>query len=217
MIHPVVKQFSLTFTAAGQIAVDVPRFLIANQLPGTAAHCGNVAREARRIANLSGIDADTAEQAGWLHDISAVWATNQRLGAAETFGLEILPAERQAPNLLHQKLSVVLARELFGVQDEQILSAVGCHTTLKADPAPLDLVLFAADKLAWDQPGEGRFQPAMRAALEISVEQAVLVFLTDLWQHRTELPVLHPWTEAAYRQLSTRVHPATLRILRSQE
>ncbi|EJW16375.1 hydrolase (HAD superfamily) [Paenibacillus alvei DSM 29] len=55
--------------------------------------------------------------------------------------------------IIHQKLSKVMARDIFGITDNEVLDAVGCHTTLRANATQLDLVLFVADKIAWDQQG----------------------------------------------------------------
>jgi hypothetical protein len=57
---------------------------------------------------------------------------------------------------------------LFGVADEGILSAVGCHTTLRAGASPLDKVVFVADKIAWDQAGPPPFLADLQAGLDRS-------------------------------------------------
>lgn len=197
--RPTLRALRAGITPAGWINEDATNFLVLNGCPKTAAHCAKVAKTAWQLAERFGVDSVAAETAGWLHDVSAVWPNDQRLAAAEALGLEILPEERKAPILLHQKLSVVLAREIFSVRDANILSAIGCHTTLKGNPAPLDKVLFAADKLSWDQPGEGDFHPAMREALSVSLDEAIRVYLRHLWDQRDQLPVFHPWTVDACR------------------
>ncbi|MBI4928006.1 MAG: bis(5'-nucleosyl)-tetraphosphatase (symmetrical) YqeK [Anaerolineae bacterium] len=188
----------------GDVAADAAALLLRHGREHTLAHCARVAGEARRLAERWGVNAAAAETAGWLHDISAVVPPNQRLWAAEQAGLEVLPEERQVPAILHQKLSVVLAKTLFSVSDPAVLSAIGCHTTLKAGASAFDQVVFLSDKLVWDQSGDPPYQAALRAALEHSLEAASLVFLNYLWSQRDQLPVLHPWTAAAYADLMQR-------------
>lgn len=103
--------------------------------------------------------------------------------------------------IVHQKLSALMARELFGITDAEVLSAIGCHTTLKANASPLDKTLFVADKIAWDQQGRPPYLTDLLAALERSLDGAALVYLDYLWERRETLPVLHPWVRAAHRQL----------------
>jgi predicted HD superfamily hydrolase involved in NAD metabolism len=182
----------------GDVAQDVTAFLKHHGCPKTAIHSAAVAAEACRIAALAGVDAVRAEQAAWLHDVSAVIPAGERVAAAEALGIPVLPEERVLPMILHQKLSVVLARDLFGVTDTGVLDAIGCHTTLKAGASLLDKVLFVADKLAWDRPGEPPYRAALEAALARSLDAAACVYLRYLWERRATLPVVHPWLAAAH-------------------
>jgi len=185
---------------AGEPRRAVPAFLIAHGYPTTARHCAAVASEARRIAALFGTDADSAERAGWFHDVSAIFPTVDRVAAAQAFGIDVLPEEAAFPMILHQKLSAVLARDLFGEQNDAVFSAIGCHTTLKADASTLDTVVFVADKIAWDQPGIPPYRDALLAALAYSLDAAAFVYLRFLWERRATLGVIHPWFVDAYQQ-----------------
>lgn len=187
----------------GEVSVDAPAFLIHHGHPRTAEHSRHVAAQARRLAEQFGIDAAKAEAAGWLHDISAVVALAERVRVAGQLGLDVLPAEERAPMILHQKLSAAVAQEAFGVADQAVLSAIGCHTTLKADASALDKAVFVADKIAWDQPGDPPYLEALLAALRHSLDAAALCYLDYLWQRREALPAVHPWFAEAYRQLSS--------------
>ena len=104
--------------------------------------------------------------------------------------------------IVHQKLSVEIAREIFGVADEKVLSAVGCHTTLKAKASILDKVVFVADKIAWDQEGKPPYLDPMLAALETSLDAGALAYLSYLWEQRDQLKVVHPWMKDAYLELA---------------
>ncbi|MGI8856174.1 MAG: HD domain-containing protein [Thermomicrobiales bacterium] len=186
----------------GDAARDVPTFLIHHGFPETAKHGAAVAREARQLALRAGADAVAAERAGWFHDVSAVFPNAERIAIARTLGVAVLPEEITFPMIVHQKLSAVLARDLFGERDVAVLSAVACHTTLKADATTLDTVLFVADKIAWDQPGSPPYLGDLLAALYRSLDAAALVYLHYLWERRETLGVIHPCFRDAYRQRS---------------
>lgn len=186
----------------GRLPSDVSRFLVRHAQAHTAAHSAQVAAQAVELAERFGVGTSQAETAGWLHDVSAVIPNEKRIQVALENGLEVLPEEKQLPMITHQKLSALMARELFGITDAGVLSAVGCHTTLKADASPLDKVVFVADKIAWDQEGRPPYLGALEEALERSLDAAALVYLEYLWERRDDLPVLHPWVVAAHRQLS---------------
>ena len=153
------------------------------------------------LAKQFNADEDKAEIAGWLHDISAVFPSAERAKVARELGIEVLPEEDTFPMIIHQKLSIVLGRELFGVTDSETLSAIGCHTTLKQDASLLDKVVFVADKIAWDQPGQPPYLNEILAGLDKSVDHAAFVYLDYIWQMRASLKVLHPWTAQSHAQL----------------
>lgn len=113
----------------------------------------------------------------------------------------MLPEEEAFPMIIHQKLSVEIAREIFGVNEADVLSAIGCHTTLKAGASMLDKVIFMADKIAWEQPGTPPYLDAIQDALSVSLDAAALVYLDYLWDMRDRLRVVHPWFVAAREEL----------------
>lgn len=204
-METILDRLSAGIVFTGDVAQDVVAFLEHHGCPQTAVHSAAVATEAQRIAAAVGLELTHAAQAGWLHDVSAVIPAEERVAAAEALDIPVLPEERALPMILHQKLSAVMARDLFGVTDAAVLSAIGCHTTLKAGASVLDKVLFVADKLAWDQPGEAPYREALEAALARSLDAAVCVYLRYLWERRATLAVVHPWLAAAHAHLCQRI------------
>ena len=202
-MRPLLAELANGLSWAGDLRVDVPRLLVHHHYTNTAQHCAAVAAQAARLAEQFGADPQKARAAGWLHDVSAIIPSSQRLAVARQWGLDVLPAEEKAPMLLHQKLSTVIAQDLFGIQDERVLSAIGCHTTLKAHASLLDKALFVADKVAWDQPGEPPYQHELTQALTYSLDRAAFCYLDHLWQQRESLAAVHPWLVNAYLELAS--------------
>jgi len=199
-LDPFLTPLTQAFNFSGSLPQDAAAFLIHHQCPKTAAHSRQVSETAAQLAMRFGLDPQRAAQAGWMHDISAVYPNHARLEAAQALGLDILPEEVSVPLLLHQKISAVIAQELFGLQDPQVLEAVRCHTTLKPQPGPMDLVLFVADKLAWDKTGAPPYFDALNDALTRSLEEAAWVYQNYLW-HSGKIKVVHPWMRASYQEL----------------
>lgn len=177
---------------------DVREFLTAHSRLGTLKHVEQVAEEAMRLAKRFGVDPDAAEQAGLIHDISAVIPYARRLEVAQSWNMPYTPEEAAYPVLLHQGLSVVLAREVFGITDAGILSAVGCHTTLRPSSTPLDQVVFLADKIAWDHGELPPYLTELTEALDQSLAEACRFFLEYLRLNASG-PV-HPNVGAALAQ-----------------
>ena len=201
-MHELLTQLASGLQLTGDVRSDVATFLFFHGFPDTLDHSARVAVEAKRLAARFGADESEAQVAGWLHDISAVIPASHRAQVARNLGLDVLPEEKTAPMILHQRLSAVLAREVFGVTDTTVLSAVECHTTLRTDPSLLDKVVFVADKIQWDQQQVPPYLTDLLAALDQSLDEATLCYLRYLWKRRDSLPVIHPWFVDAYRQFS---------------
>jgi predicted HD superfamily hydrolase involved in NAD metabolism len=202
-VHPRLAALPQHFEFTGILSKDVPAFLVHHECPNTAIHTRAVVDTTLELSARFNLDTHQAEAAAWLHDISAVFPNEQRLAVSQQLGLEILPEEEQVPLLLHQKISAVIAREIFGLNQQSVLDTIGCHTTLKANPSPLELVVFCADKLAWDQKGIPSYKAEMEAALDQSLEAAAWVYQDYLW-HSGKLKIVHPWMHSSYLELKAK-------------
>ena len=186
---------------SGSLLEEVSAFFDLHGYPGTLEHSRRVGAEAGRLAGRFDLDVDDAATAGLLHDISAVVQPGRRLEIAHELKIEVLPEEYIFPMILHQKISASMARRLFGITDQSILQAIGCHTTLRSGASDLDKVVFLADKLEWDQPGENPLRRQILDAMDRSLDNAAWLYLNHLWQKRETLPVVHPWLVSAWQDL----------------
>lgn len=117
-----------TFRPTGNIQKDAANFLVQYGHAVTAGHCSKVAKKAKEIAKQFAADETKAEVAGWLHDISAVVPNEERIHMARANKLGVLPEEEKLPMIIHQKLSRLIALNVFHLNDEEVLSAIECHT-----------------------------------------------------------------------------------------
>lgn len=200
-MHSIFINLTKDIEFTGNLKHDIYLFLASNNCTKTADHCVDVGTEARRVALLFEVNPNIAEIAGWLHDISAVFPSNQRIAVARDLEIEILPEEEVFPMIIHQKISKVMARDIFKITDVDILNAVGCHTTLRAHSTLLDQVLFVADKISWDQLGEPPYIQELNRNLNISLIHGVYSYIHFLWERKDTLKVVHPWLKEAYEEI----------------
>lgn len=200
-MHPILLELIDDFQIGGDLHKDVTTFLIRHDCSEAAAHCTEVGEIAGNLALCFSVDKSAAQRAGWLHDVSAVFPNRERLEISKALGISILPEEEMEPLLLHQKLSYVLAREIFQIKDENVLSAIRCHTTLKTQASNLDKTVFVADKLAWDRKGIPPYKDRLQEALNVSLDKAVWAYQDYLW-HSGKMKVVHPWMRESYLELS---------------
>ena len=111
------------------------------------AHSVRVARCADVLAQRHGLDSRKARTAGMLHDLARLYEPHRLLEECAARAMPIGAFERAHPMLLHARLGAALARELFGVRDDDVLSAIEKHTTGAGEMSPLDCAVYLADSL----------------------------------------------------------------------
>ena len=155
-------------------------------------HTKNVKKMAVKLAKRWGADPEKAALAAILHDAAKELPKDRQLQifAENAIIAENAPA-RPAP-VWHGVAAAILAETKWVVTDPEILSAIRCHTTLRAAPSPCDMALFLADKLAWDQPGEPPFRSVIEDSLAVSLEQASLRSIEYVLDHGMIL-MPHRW------------------------
>ncbi len=121
----------------------LPRF----EEPQRIEHTLGVYREClwmSKIFGLSEEDAYTICAAALLHDIAKTLPLEKALLLAEKQGKTL---KTDVPTVIHQYTGAMLALEKFGydIVNDEMLSAIECHTTGKAGMTMLDKMLFVAD------------------------------------------------------------------------
>ena len=179
---------------------EIKQYLVSKNCEKTYYHCMEVGEYAYQLGEKYLTSPEKVSIAGYLHDISAIYPNNQRISVAQKYGIELNEAEMAFPMIIHQKISKYIAKMDFGIEDNEILSAIECHTTLKKNYSDIDLVLFVADKIKWDQEGKPPYLDGLLQALNCSLENAAYFYIDYILKH--DIKVVHPWLWDAYNQLN---------------
>ncbi|MDK6446211.1 bis(5'-nucleosyl)-tetraphosphatase (symmetrical) YqeK [Enterococcus faecalis] len=179
---------------------EIKQYLVSKNCEKTYYHCMEVGEYAYQLGEKYLTSPEKVSIAGYLHDISAIYPNNQRISVAQKYGIELNEAEMAFPMIIHQKISKSIAKMDFGIEDNEILSAIECHTTLKKNYSDIDLVLFVADKIKWDQEGKPPYLDGLLQALNCSLENAAYFYIDYILKH--DIKVGHPWLWDAYHQLN---------------
>ncbi|MBO6316753.1 HD domain-containing protein [Enterococcus faecalis] len=178
---------------------EIKQYLVSKNCEKTYYHCMEVGEYAYQLGEKYLTSPEKVSIAGYLHDISAIYPNNQRINVAQKYGIELNEAEMAFPMIIHQKISKSIAKMDLGIEDNEILSAIECHTTLKKNYSDIDLVLFVADKIKWDQEGKPPYLDGLLQALNCSLENAAYFYIDYILKH--DIKVVHPWLWDAYNQL----------------
>ena len=108
-------------------------------------HSLSVSYTCMALAMRYGYDLKRAELAGLLHDCAKRYGDNELIVKCQKHNIVLTEGELKAPAVIHAKYGAWMAEHKFGVCDEEILSAIRCHTAGKPDMGTLDKILYIAD------------------------------------------------------------------------
>lgn len=108
-------------------------------------HTVNVRDMAVTLAERYGADPHKAAIAALLHDAAKEMSREELLQIIRDNAIMSENAENRPQPVWHGICAAILAKTQWGVEDEEILSAIRCHTTGKRDMSLLDKILYLAD------------------------------------------------------------------------
>jgi len=108
-------------------------------------HTLGVAYTAAALAMRYEEDISKAQVAGILHDCAKCMKDEELLAICKKGNIPISEIERRNPFLLHAKAGTVLAKEVYDVEDSDILNAIYNHTTGRPQMSLLEKIIFIAD------------------------------------------------------------------------
>ena len=163
--------------------------------PKRIPHVAGCEEMARHLAELWGLDPDTAAEAGILHDMTKYWSDKEQLAYCRQKGIRLDEAERANPLLYHARTGAVAAWELFGAPRE-ICEAIRWHTTGKPEMNELEKILYLADKIekTRDYPGVERIRALAERDLDAAMAESLCGTVENIRERH--LDVYHDTLEA---------------------
>lgn len=152
-------------------------------------HSQCVAKEAVRLAKRYGVDEKKARIAGILHDIMKDTSKEEQLKILQEFGIILPESLLENPKLWHSLSGAVYCQHVLGVSDQEILSAIACHTSGKKDMTLLDKVLFVADYISADRnyPGVKEMRKLAKKSLEDAIIEGIAFTIQEKMGERLPL------------------------------
>lgn len=144
------------------------------------------------LAQLHSLDVDRAAQAGLMHDLAKYFKSPKLLEMARMENLSLDPVDEANPHLLHADVGAIVARDEFGITDQEVLAAIADHTLGRPGMSPLSCVVFLADTL---EPGRGDTTELnlLRQVSQQNLNQAVWMTCNYTLKHLIETHrLIHP-------------------------
>lgn len=141
---------------------------VSAQMPAKRwAHTLGVMETAVRLAEQYGADPVKADLAAILHDVAKYWPVQKLEQMIRDHGLssELLDYDKQ---LWHAEVGAFVARQEYGVEDQEVLDAIRYHTSGRVGMTLLDKVVCLADYIepGRDFPGVNNIRDLANHSLE---------------------------------------------------
>ncbi len=108
-------------------------------------HTMGVCYTACALGMRYGLDVEKCRVAGLLHDCAKYMTNQEMLDYLKAHQIAITQAQEKAPQLLHATVGSIMAKELYHIEDEDVLHAILVHTTGCPNMNAYDEVIFIAD------------------------------------------------------------------------
>ena len=178
MTKPLVSEYIFKIRLYRSSVYDAFTMNIESLLsPHRILHVKNVAKTAVRLARIYGADMDKAYTAGLLHDCAKYLDDEQMLEAAKEHNIELEEVEKTSVQLVHAKVGAVFAKEVYGIEDEDILNAIRYHTTGRPDMSLLEKIIYVADYI---EPGRRRMVDDVDSAKRLELARSYASVDIDL-------------------------------------
>lgn len=127
-------------------------------------HTLGVADTAQRLAAGCGVEPLRARLAGLLHDCAKSMPLDEMRELVVKNLPDIDEEELDTRAILHAPAGMVMARDVFGVRDASILSAIRKHTVGDGQMSPMDALIYVSDFI---EPGREPF-PGLEKARKLA-------------------------------------------------
>ena len=154
----------------------IKEYLQENLVQGRFLHTLGVAETAVKLAKLYSVDIKKAEIAGLAHDVAKNMSADKIREIIDKNNIKLTIDEENTKELWHAIAGPILAKEVFEIDDEEILSAMRWHTTGKENMSSLDKIIYLADLIEPSRKFEGVEE--LRITAEKDLDLAVLEGLT---------------------------------------
>ena len=161
-------------------------------------HTLGVEETARQMALLFGEDPQKAALAGLLHDCAKCMTLTQMVKAAK--GVPLDPVMKESKALMHAVAGMCVAKNVYGVDDPDVLGAIRWHTTGHAGMTRLEKIIYLAYMIEPSRkpyPGLEEIRALCWKDLDLAMHTALTMSLEHVV---SQGKTLHPDTLAALQE-----------------
>ena len=154
-------------------------------------HSLRVADYCKRLAKIYNADENKAYLSGLVHDcaknLEEYYMLNNKVNSDIIFDTE----EKNNPKIQHAPIGAAVCKNIYGIFDDEIISAVRYHTTARENMSLIEKILFISDKIEPNR--EYDTVEELRKIADYDIDKAIIKFLNDSFEYlRKKSQKVHP-------------------------
>ena len=160
-------------------------------------HSLSVSKCAIKLSEIYKCDKEKAKIAGLVHDCAKFFTDEQVEDCVKKFNIELDPLEVNNIALSHSIIGSYVAKEMFNIDDEEIINAIKYHTTGRENMSLLEKIIYISDLIE-----EGRNFPGVEELRNLTFsgkleEALILSFNSTIKFVIDNNQLIHPRTISA--------------------
>ncbi len=113
--------------------------------PKRYKHTLGVCETALELATIYGVDTKKAYLAALLHDCAKYLSIEEQIQKCRELGIILDNESLLCAPVIHAPLGAQLAREVYGIEDEEVLNAIKYHTIAREGMSKLEKIIYISD------------------------------------------------------------------------
>lgn len=134
---------------------EIKVYLKNNLKPSRYGHTLGVVNIAVKLAQIYSEDINKAEIAALCHDVAKNMHQDEMEKILKEENIILSIDEENSKELWHSIVAPILGKRIFGIEDDEILSAMRWHTTGKENMTKLEKIIYLADLIEPSRNFEG--------------------------------------------------------------
>ena len=144
-------------------------------------HSLRVANYCKRLAQIYKADENKAYLSGLVHDcaknLEEYYMLNKKVNSDIILDIE----EKNNLKIQHAPIGAAVCKNLYGIFDNEIISAVRYHTTARENMSLIEKILFISDKIEPNR--EYDTVEELRKIVDYDIDKAIIKFLNDSFEY----------------------------------
>lgn len=145
-----------------------------------------------------------AQLAALLHDCAKLYSYSQLANLIKEYNIKLDKIEKRERKLWHGPVGAFIAKEEYGVKDDDILHAIAIHSTGAPNMNHLDKIVYISDYIESSKklPKQEEIKNIAKENLNLAT---ILVINYKIAHLLDEHSIIHPKSILAYNQLVTQL------------